>query len=97
MARDNKQIEPTYENLRQILLEEIMSGVFYGQADEEKVATIVSRTQDILDALCDGEEITTIDSRLARRLLYQVKGTYEDAVYTAQRRAGAVLNALRGL
>lgn len=97
MASNDKQIEPTFENLRQILLKEIMSGVFYEQQDEEKICTIVNRTQYILDALCDGEEIVTIDSRIARRLLYQVKGTYEDAVYTAQRRAGAVLNALRGM
>lgn len=97
MASNDKQIEPTFENLRQILLEDIMSGVFYGQQDEEKICTIVNRTQYILDALNDGETPDTISHSSARRLLYQVKGTYEDAVYTAQRRAGAVLNALRGL
>lgn len=94
---NNNMIEPTFENLRTILLEDIMKGIFYGQQDEEKVCTIVNRTQYILDALSDGDEITAIDKKVAARLLHQVKGTYEDAVYTAQRRAGAILNELRGL
>lgn len=92
------QIEPTFENLRTILLEEIIRPYAYGAQDEEKVCTIVNRTQAILDALyCTDEGLPTVDKKAARRILYQINGTYNDAVYTAQRRTGEILNALRGL
>ena len=90
----------TYADLRTLLLEEIMTGIYYGEQDEEKVATIVNRSAAILEEIFwddDADKAPTIPARAARRVLYQVKGTYEDAVYTAQTRASQILNALRGL
>ena len=96
----NEPIKATYANLRTILLEEIMNGIHYGQQDEEKGATIVNRAGAILDEIFwdeDAPGAPTVSHATARRVLYQVKGAYEDAVYTAQTRAGQILNALRGL
>ena len=96
----NEPIKATYANLRTILLEEVLTGIYYGQQDEEKVATIVNRAGEIITAIFwddDAPGAPTVDRATARRVLYQVKGTYEDAVYTAQTRAGQILNALRGL
>lgn len=90
----------TYDELRALLLDEIMTGIFYGKQDEEKVATIVNRAEEILAEFFwddDADKAPTIPARTARRVLYQVKGTYEDAVYTAQKRTGEILNALRGM
>ena len=96
----NETIQMTYENLRTILLEKIIRPAAYGAWDEEKVATIVNRAQDILGSIFwddDADEAPEVDAITARRVLYQVNGTYNDAVYTAQRRAGEILNGLRGL
>lgn len=98
MTNTTEKITPTFENLRNILLEEIIRPQAYNDFDEEKICTIVNRTQSLLDALYgDDEGLPEIERRAARRVLYQINGTYNDAVYTAQTRAGRVLNALRGL
>lgn len=98
MTNTTEKIAPTFENLRNILLEEIIHPQAYSDTDEEKVCTIVNRTQSLLDAIYgDDEGLPEIERRTARRVLYQINGTYNDAVYTAQARASRVLNALRGL
>lgn len=98
MTNTTKKITPTFENLRAILLEDILRPQAYGAQDEEKVCTIVNRAQSLLDAIYGTDEgLPEIERQTARRVLYQINGTYNDAVYTAQRRAGEILNALRGM
>ena len=95
----NKQITLTYKDLRDVLLD-IINPPAYGAWDEDKVATIVTRAEEILDMFFTDDNTTeppVIEYKVARRVLYQVKGTYEDAIYTAQRRAGEMMNALRGV
>ena len=90
----------SYQDLRTILLEDIIRRTAYGAQDEDKVATIVNHAQEILNEIFWDEstdEAPEIDRTTARRVLYQVNGTYNDAVYMAQRRTGEILNALRGM
>ena len=97
MANANETITLTYENILEIARTEAR-GIYHGD-DEEKLATIANRAANILDAIFgdDGGDAPEIPARAARRVVYQAVGIYDDAIYTAQRRTGEILNALRGM
>lgn len=92
-----KQITLTTENILEIARTEAGS-VFQKETDDEKLRTIVNRSFEILATIFwTGDDAPEIDERLARRVVYQVAGTYTDAIYTGLRRATAALDVLRGM
>lgn len=92
-----KQIKLTNENILEIARTEAGSP-FNKETDEDKLRTITNRSFEILAAIFwTGDEAPEIDEYLAHRVVYQVAGTYTDAIYTGLRRATAALDVLRGM
>lgn len=93
----SKTITLSYENILEIAREEAGSP-FQKETDDDKLHTIANRSLEILGAIFwTGDEAPEIDARLAHRVVYQVAGTYTDAIYTGLRRVSSALDVLRGM
>lgn len=97
MKNEKQTITLTSENIFEIARTEAGS-VFQKETDADKLHTITNRSFEILATIFwTGDEAPEIDKHLAHRVVYQVAGTYTDAIYTGLRRATAALDVLRGM